>query len=197
MATLRATGFYTLQSVVPSDAQPPAVTDGGATPGWLRPVAVMASTNNTDLDTSDHSEMLFPPLKAPGNTDAGDRLFSFDPGSEVFGIWAFTGQRSYGTVSFAGGYTPAVTSGDYMYTSDALNIIAAPDGGVLQGVHRARVYPLKDRAGASVENAYLIGWEEAANGDYQDYVFILGNVRAASASADAAAEADGDTSASD
>ncbi len=43
-------------------------------------------------------------------------------------------------------------------------------------VHAVRTYPLKDRQGASIANAYLVCFEEAANGDYQDYVFTLTNV---------------------
>ncbi len=39
-----------------------------------------------------------------------------------------------------------------------------------------RTYPLKDRAGVAIANAYLVCFEEAANGDYQDYVFTLSNV---------------------
>jgi hypothetical protein len=43
-------------------------------------------------------------------------------------------------------------------------------------VHAARSYPLKDRAGNAVPNAFLVGFEEAKNGDYNDYVFVLTNV---------------------
>ena len=39
-----------------------------------------------------------------------------------------------------------------------------------------RTYPLKNRAGQLVPNSYLVGFEEAANGDYQDFVFVLENV---------------------
>jgi hypothetical protein len=42
--------------------------------------------------------------------------------------------------------------------------------------HAVRTYPLKDRAGKAVPNSYLLCFEEAANGDYQDYVFTLSNV---------------------
>jgi len=54
-----------------------------------------------------------------------------------------------------------------VYTEDALNT------GTVK--HAVRSYPLKDRAGKPVPNAYLVCFEEAANGDYQDYVFVLGN----------------------
>ncbi|MGB6003747.1 MAG: Ig-like domain-containing protein [Ornithinimicrobium sp.] len=50
------------------------------------------------------------------------------------------------------------------FTEDARN-----DGG---GTHRARIYPLSG-------DRFLVAFEDASNGDYQDYVFILGNVVAA------------------
>ncbi|WP_193211295.1 family 16 glycoside hydrolase [Luteolibacter marinus] len=45
--------------------------------------------------------------------------------------------------------------------------------------HTARVYPVTCLGGRTLENAYLIGFEEAANGDYQDAVFLLENVKPA------------------
>lgn len=74
---------------------------------------------------------------------------SFDPGESTFGVY---GQAS----------------GVTQYTVDAFNI------GEIQ--HAMRVYPLKDRKGLPVANSYLIGLEEAENGDYQDVVFVLKNV---------------------
>nr|WP_306270353.1 Ig-like domain-containing protein [Ornithinimicrobium sp. HY1793] len=50
------------------------------------------------------------------------------------------------------------------YTEDARN-----DSG---GLHRARIYPLTG-------DRFLVAFEDAANGDYQDYVFVLDNVVAA------------------
>ncbi len=55
------------------------------------------------------------------------------------------------------------------YTEDAKNA-----GNAVK--HAVRTYPLKDRAGVAIPNAYLVCFEEAANGDYQDYVFTLSNV---------------------
>ncbi len=74
----------------------------------------------------------------------------FDPENNVFGI--FVASLSFGRNSF---------------TQDQLN-----SGGV---AHRTRIYPNKDRAGNLIENSYLITFEDASNGDYQDYVFILNN----------------------
>ncbi|QNF34067.1 putative Ig domain-containing protein [Adhaeribacter swui] len=58
------------------------------------------------------------------------------------------------------------------YTEDQLNA-----GG--PALHAVRAYPLKNRAGEMVPNSYLICFEDASNGDYQDYMFVLKNVVAA------------------
>ncbi len=42
--------------------------------------------------------------------------------------------------------------------------------------HTARVYPVKFLQGREMENAWLVGFEEASNGDYQDVVFLIENV---------------------
>ncbi|PPK87536.1 putative secreted protein (Por secretion system target) [Neolewinella xylanilytica] len=64
---------------------------------------------------------------------------------------------------------PGGSSG-VLYTEDELNT-----GGV---EHRARVYPARDRDGRLVPNSYVIGFEEAENGDYQDYLIVITNARA-------------------
>ena len=87
----------------------------------------------------------------PG-TDAGSEQ-TFAPPATPFGI--FTVSATHST-----------------YTEDAKNA-----GNQVQ--HAVRTYPLKDRAGAAISNAYLVCFEEAANGDYQDYVFTLRNVKPA------------------
>ncbi|WP_233507514.1 malectin domain-containing carbohydrate-binding protein [Adhaeribacter pallidiroseus] len=58
------------------------------------------------------------------------------------------------------------------YTEDLLNA-GAP------AVHAVRTYPLKNRKGELVPNSYLVCFEDASNGDYQDYMFVLRNVVAA------------------
>ncbi|MDB5046850.1 MAG: hypothetical protein JWQ08_2900 [Deinococcus sp.] len=79
-------------------------------------------------------------------------LASFDPGNTTFAF--YTGRTSYAAQS--------------TFTQDSLNT------GPLK--HAARVYPLKDRAGQPVANSYLLAFEPAVNGDYQDYVFVVTNV---------------------
>ncbi len=78
---------------------------------------------------------------------------TFDPGNNSFGL-----------------YVDSNTFNRTSYTQDDLNT----------GIpHATRIYPLKDRAGNPVPNAYIIGYEDASNGDYQDYVFVLTNVEPA------------------
>lgn len=110
----------------------------------------------SDAQTSDKARMVLPPLT--GGT-------SFDPGTTTFGIWVYSDQASqkYDTGGTA-------TNGDYDYSEDGPNSPA--------NVHRTKVYPLKDASGP-IPNAFLLAVEEAANGDYQDYVFVLGNATVA------------------
>jgi hypothetical protein len=113
----------------------------------------------TDAQTSDKARMIYPPLQAGSAT-------TFDPGSGAFGLWVFSDQK---TEKYNEGGN--VINGDYDYSQDALNAPA--------NVHRFKSYPLKDANGASLAQKYLVAVEEAGNGDYQDYVFVLGNVSAA------------------
>jgi hypothetical protein len=115
-------------------------------------VASMASIQ--DAQTSDKARMVLPPIT--GSTE-------FDPGGGSFGIWVYTDQLSQKYDS--GG---ASTNGDYAYSEDAANSPA--------GVHRTKVYALRDAAGTPIPGSFLLAVEEAANGDYQDYVFVLSNV---------------------
>jgi hypothetical protein len=82
-------------------------------------------------------------------TDAGSKR-SFPPPAGEFGI--FTTSKTHKT-----------------YSEDAKN-------SANQVKHAVRTYPLKDRAGVAIPSSYLVCFEEAANGDYQDYVFTLTNV---------------------
>ncbi|MGB3798597.1 MAG: cadherin domain-containing protein, partial [Lewinella sp.] len=76
---------------------------------------------------------------------------SFDPLGAFFGI-----------------YVKSNTFNRVNYTEDVLNSGIA---------HRSRVYPVRDRAGELVANSYLVTFEDATNGDYQDYVYVLTNVK--------------------
>ncbi|MEO5766775.1 MAG: hypothetical protein ABIS92_00360 [Polyangia bacterium] len=151
-----------------TDAQPPAIpttsTQASTQPAPLRVVATMQSSpRGVDWNTSNHSIQVLPPLRDD------HKATTFDPGATPFGLWVFSNQRTTGNPTSAGVPSTNVGNGDYCYTENALNISAAQS-------HRVRVYPLKDRAGLLVPNSYLIGWEEASNGDYQDFIFIMKNV---------------------
>jgi hypothetical protein len=139
----------------------------GALPyGWypatssttLNTVGTMSMS--TDAQTSDKARMVFPPLQAGSAT-------AFDPGAAAFGIWVYSDQK---TEKYDEGGN--VVNGDYDYSQDALNVPAG-------GIHRFKAYPLKNASGTILAQQYLLAVEEAGNGDYQDYVFVLGNVNAA------------------
>jgi hypothetical protein len=113
----------------------------------------------TDAQTSNKARMVYPPLQAGSAT-------AFDPGSAPFGLWIYSDQK---TEKYNEGGNPI--NGDYDYTQDGPNTPA--------GVHRVKSYPLKDSAGTAIPHQFLVAVEEAGNGDYQDYVFVLGNVSVA------------------
>jgi hypothetical protein len=139
----------------------------GALPyGWY-PASSSATLNtvgtmsmSTDAQTSDKARMVYPPLQTGSAT-------AFDPGAAAFGIWVYSDQK---TEKYNEGGN--VVNGDYDYSEDALNVPAG-------GIHRFKTYPLKNAGGTVIAQQYLLAVEEAGNGDYQDYVFVLGNVNAA------------------
>ena len=79
---------------------------------------------------------------------------SFDPKNAAFGIYVYSNK-----------FKRAI------YTEDFLNHPKI--------YHRARIYPLRNRLGHKIDHSYLICFEDATNGDYQDYVFQISNVRPA------------------
>jgi Domain of Unknown Function (DUF1080) len=83
---------------------------------------------------------------------------SFDPGNHVFGFYA-TG--------------PTHTA----YSEDVWNMLLYP----ANAVRATRIYPLKDSIGKLISNTYLLCYEEAKNGDFNDYVFVVKNIAPATA----------------
>ncbi|HET6147191.1 MAG TPA: hypothetical protein VFH68_06630 [Polyangia bacterium] len=81
-----------------------------------------------------------------------DGAASFDPGEATFGLWVKAGKRT-------------------VYSEDQRN--SGPDK------HAARVFPLHARGGAPIPNAYLVAFRDGADGAFQDYVFVLWNVKPA------------------
>jgi hypothetical protein len=126
--------------------------------GTRHDVGTMAQI--TDPQTSDKSRMVGPPLQSGSAT-------TFDPGAQTFGVWVYTDQLSHHYDKS----TTTTTNGDYAYSQDSLNSPA--------NVHRFKAYPLKDATGTVVAGSFLLAVEEAENGDYQDYVFVLGNAKIA------------------
>ncbi len=81
-----------------------------------------------------------------------DGKTSFDAGDQPFGLFVKSGKHA-------------------TFSEDQLN--------TGQVKHAVRVYPLKSRGGGAVPETLLVCFEEAANGDYNDYVFLLVNARPA------------------
>ncbi len=82
----------------------------------------------------------------------GGKSVEIAPGNASFGLFVRAGKRTVGT-DFAKIPSP----------------LANP----------TRVYPIQVFQGRRVKNAFLVCFEEAANGDYQDCVFLVENVRVA------------------
>ncbi len=77
----------------------------------------------------------------------------FNPGTSTFGLYA-TG--------------PTHTA----FSENVWNMLYYPGN----AVHPTRIYPVKDKNGVLIKNTYLVCYEEAKNGDYNDYVFLVKNV---------------------
>jgi hypothetical protein len=60
-----------------------------------------------------------------------------------------------------------------------VGLLTSADADGFDGQHRVRSFTLRDAGGAVIPGSFLVGGEEAANGDYQDYVFVLTNVKPA------------------
>ncbi|MEH6406297.1 MAG: hypothetical protein V7767_03365 [Leeuwenhoekiella sp.] len=84
---------------------------------------------------------------------------SFDPKDQSFGFYT-TG--------------PTHTA----YSIDRMNILLSKKF----VAHACRIFPVRDSAGVILPNQYLVCFEEAQNGDYQDYVFVVKNIEPVSAS---------------
>ena len=82
----------------------------------------------------------------------GEGQTSFDPGEAAFGIYARLPKRT-------------------LYSEGQRNSEAAKDA--------MRIYPLRSRGGAPVPDAMLVVVDEDGDGDFQDYVFTLVNVKPA------------------
>jgi hypothetical protein len=77
----------------------------------------------------------------------------YEPGDRPFGFYAIS---------------PSHT----VYSEDIWNILFYPT----HAAHAMRVYPVRKKGGDVVKDTYLVCIEEAANGDYNDYVFLVSNI---------------------
>lgn len=82
----------------------------------------------------------------------GESQTSFDPGEAAFGLFLKAGKRTF-------------------YSEDVLNAGAHK--------HVAKVFPLRSRGRTPVQDAFVVAFDEDGNGDYQDHVFMLWNVKPA------------------
>jgi hypothetical protein len=108
----------------------------------------------------------------PGFED-GEGSISFDPGPEPFGLYIRLPTHTTYTEDTRNPVRPATKA--KRRKKDA----APPFDGTVS--HATRVFPLKSRNGTPIENVYLVAFEDAVNGDYQDAVFVLWNVLPVSA----------------
>ncbi len=86
------------------------------------------------------------PTVARGSTN-------FDPGTSIFGFYTTSASHS-------------------AYSEDVWNMLQYP----ANAIHATRIYPLKNEFGQPLKNTFLLCFEEAKNGDYNDYVFLLENI---------------------
>jgi hypothetical protein len=82
----------------------------------------------------------------------GDSQTSFDPGKAAFGLYLKTGKHT-------------------LYSDDNLNTGAHK--------HVAKAFPLRSRGRTPVQDAYVVAFDEDGDGDYQDHVFMMWNVKPA------------------
>lgn len=78
-----------------------------------------------------------------------------------------------GSISFE----PTVSKFGIWMAPAGVGLLTSTDADGFDGQHRVRAWTLRDAAGAVLPGSFLIGGEEANNGDYQDYVFVLTNVK--------------------
>ncbi len=80
---------------------------------------------------------------------------SFDPKDKLFGFYTTSPSHD-------------------AYSEDKWNAIWFKEN----VAHAARIYEVKNAEGSIISGQYLVCFEEASNGDYQDYVFLLENITA-------------------
>ncbi|MFD3443829.1 malectin domain-containing carbohydrate-binding protein, partial [Microbacteriaceae bacterium 4G12] len=96
---------------------------------------------------------------------------------DISGYQSLLPPSSPGTVA---SFDPAAQKFGFFYVSNVFKRTGFTEDRLNTGIaHRARVYPAKNRTGTTIPNTYIVGFEDAANGDYQDYLFLVTGVKPA------------------
>ncbi|WP_147264145.1 OmpL47-type beta-barrel domain-containing protein [Desertihabitans brevis] len=135
----------------------PLFERAGDGPVTMRPVAAFAPQEDLPFGwyTAEGSQVTTHQVGSIAN----GQLQTLHPGTAAGSQTEFDpGEEEFGLYYFSNTFDRTG------YTEDARN-----DSG---GLHRARTYPLGG-------DRFLVAFEDAANGDYQDYVFVVENVRVA------------------
>lgn len=114
----------------------------------------------------------YEPGKIAGRTTAGTLAMQTDPQTNDKARMLEPPLAS-GSSSF----TPSIAKFSIWMAPAGVGLLTSNDADGFDGQHRVRVWTLHDAAGAVVPGSFLVGGEEAKNGDYQDYVFTLTNVK--------------------
>jgi hypothetical protein len=78
----------------------------------------------------------------------------YDPGDNEFGFYAIIPTRT-------------------IYSEDTWNVLFYPK----HAAHAIRVYPVRDKDGYSLPDTFLVCMDEGSSGDYNDYVFLVRNIK--------------------
>jgi hypothetical protein len=115
-----------------------------------------------DTSTGSRTQVMAITESQSVNPTINNGSIAFDPGWSTFGLWA---------------NAPAFGSTQFFYSEDAKNTWEP----VTPNRKKCLVFPLKDRSGAVIANSYVVAWEEVTGSyDFQDFVAVVRNVRAAS-----------------
>lgn len=119
--------------------------------GWYAPGNIAARTTvATMAEQADPQTNNKSRLLEPPLASGGST--SFEPSGATFGIWMMP---------------------------TGVGLLASNDADSFDAQHRVRSFALRDAEGTVIPGSFLVGGEEAANGDYQDYVFVLTNAKPA------------------
>jgi hypothetical protein len=114
----------------------------------------------------------YAPGQVAGRTTAGTLAMQTDPQTNDKARMLEPPLAS-GSISFE----PSVAKFGIWMAPAGVGLLTSNDADGFDGQHRVRAFSLRDSQGALVPGSFLIGGEEAKNGDYQDYVFVLSNVK--------------------